>query len=1371
MATTMNEPIYPDEERRSVPLASTLSRGLVLNWEKVLIIVILLMAIFTRFYNLGERAMSHDESLHVYYAYELYDEGKFVHTPLMHGPIIFHASAFFYSLFGDNDFTARIYTALLGVFMVMSPLLFRRWLGRWGALLACIMILASPLLMYYNRYIREDTPAIMSSILMVWSILMYLKGPDNQKRRAHWLYILSAATIYNLASKETAFFYVGVFGLFLLVYWFARLAQYFFNKPGRVWFNFLALAVALAGVASLGMYIILDITPLERVREIAAQTGWFADLEPRSFVLWTLLVAFAMGLLIVGTMLYAFRNRFSRLPFRELILLAVMVAVVLVGLIVMEEISHVQKDADTVEINQPVPGEEGEEGVVVPTSAFTRGPIIMIWVLMFIVIVGMWYSRRANWWRHLDQFPELDVMIVLGALILPWLTAILLLATHGSAEDFSSIGASIPQAILNIIPVSGTLQGGQFVVGFLIWLPMMVIAMVTGLTWNWQRFLICWLIFHAIFAFFYTTIFTNIQGLATGMIYSLQYWLEQQGERRGNQPQYYYLLIIMPLYEYLPIIGSVLAAFTGMTIFWRRRNVLDQAIETNHQAILEAVASEKNADDDNAGLLVEGAKRKTGDMTAEEAQRIIPEMRTAREPSFLLFVSWWAIFIIVALTLSGEKMPWLATHMTTPMIFLTAWYFGNIFERVEWRKVTDRGWLYLLLVPFLLILVFQLIAQPLGGRVPFAGTSIEEIKATNTWLAAAFFTAVVVFALYRLGQYTGWRHLRHMFAVSIFAVLVLITFRAAWMASFVNYDLAIEYLVYAHATPGTKIVAEKLEELSLRTTNGMNLKFAYDDKMSWPGVWYFRHYDKNVYMGKNPTLQQMEGSAVVLVGEANRSVVEPLLEDRYQRFEYSRMWWPMMDYFNLTAQRIVDTFYIGTKESQTDSTQPVVDKAAAVRRGLFDIWWNRDYTAYGKALNKDFSLPNWPVQEKMYMYVRKDIAAQVWQYGTGDGSVTSGVEVEPVSACVANWLEPSANMVFNTAGSGLRTPIGMSVAPDGTLYVADAADANSWIVKFNTTTGEFIGAMGTRGAATAEGAFFERPHSVAVAQDGTIYVVDTWNYKIRAFNADGDPVTSWGQSLLVGFDAPAQPLDGFWGPRDIAIDAEGNVYVADTGNKRIRVYTASGQYIRDIGSGGSALGELDEPSGIAISADGRLYIADTWNRRISVFSTDGSFLATYPVRAWYDVQGSRPYIAVDPNRPVVYVTDPEGGRVLVLSQNGDCLGAFGRPNRENPTNSQFHTIGGITVDQDGNIYVSDTGNSRILRFDPFPLADEQLLTSADVEIQPESTAEVVQPESTAEVGVETTAEVVTTDEVETVTEEIEPATTADVTMLTAEVQP
>lgn len=1301
---------------RTDPLKAVLGRQIFLRWETLVFVVILAAAIFTRLYALGDRAMSHDESLHVYYSYNLYMRGDFDHTPLMHGPILFHTTAFFYALFGDNDFTGRLYAALLGVGMVMMPLLFRRWLGRWGTILASVMLLISPLLLYYNRYIRHDTPSIMSAILMVWSAMMYTSGPESERRKPRYLYILSAAMLWNLGSKETAFIYIALFGVFLTLYWLFRLAQVYFGISGRQWFSGLMMAILFGGVFAIGMYSILDITPLGEVSAIPA-SELTSNLVSRSFILWTIGALIVVAAMIVGPLLWAFRGRFSRIPWSQLGVLMLTALLVTAVFIVIEERSHIT--ADQIGIAAPLDpnaAENGEENGASLSRVFLLAP----WLLMVGSLVLFYISRRKNaegrdWWDWLYQFPELDILWVMGTLILPWITAVFFVFARGTEDEFIAIGNSF-QFLSQFIPITDPKMVGQFVVAALCWLPLMITSIAAGVTWNWRRFLVCWLIFHGLFAFFFTTMFTNIQGLATGMIYSLQYWLEQQAERRGSQPQYYYTLIILPLYEFLPIIGSVAAALGGGFIFWNRRARIAQleaedAANNKQKYLLETGGAPLKtgdlaqdveipaADEDGEPALEyiepEIAVSTDFDTRSERIHRELSVLNTLSEVPFLLLVGFWAVLNIIMYTLAGEKMPWLGTHMTTPMIFLTAWYFGRIFDRVDFATVRRIGWMNLLIYPLLIAAVFQLITLQFTGRGPFQGVSQPQLENTYSWLASAVVALAVAWGIQYLRRSTGWQHSRQMFAVALFSVLALLTFRSAWMASFINYDMPNEFLVYAHATSGTKTVMNALEDLSKRTTDGMGIPFAYDHKLSWPGAWYFRHYTNATYMGDTPTLQAMEKSLVILVGDENRNVVEPLLEDRYQRFDFKRMWWPMQEYWHLNAARVIDFF-----ELEDDPNDATDMPSARMRHGVWDIFWLRDYTKYGEATRRSYSFNEWPVSENMYMYVRKDFALQVWPYGIGDGSVTNPIAETEVSACVANWQEIAASTVYDMSalGGSLNMPIGIDVNGNRVLV---AEDQGYRISEFGTTGG-YIGSVGQRGPGDMEGAFFERPHSVEVASDGSIVVVDTWNYRIRVFNSDWEQIAIWGQPLTVGIGAPEDPRDGFWGPRDVAIGPDDLVYIADTGNKRIRVYTLEGEWVRDLGSGGSGEGQLNEPTGIAIHSDGRVFIADTWNRRISVFGSDGSWLAHYQVRAWYDEFGNRPYMALDEARNLLYVTDPDGGRVLVYSIAGDCLGAFGRLNRENPGASEFSTIGGIDVDADGNVYVVDLNKGRLLKFPPFP---------------------------------------------------------------------
>jgi len=146
-------------------------------------------------------------------------------------------------------------------------------------------------------------------------------------------------------------------------------------------------------------------------------------------------------------------------------------------------------------------------------------------------------------------------------------------------------------------------------------------------------------------------------------------------------------------------------------------------------------------------------------------------------------------------------------------------------------------------------------------------------------------------------------------------------------------------------------------------------------------------------------------------------------------------------------------------------------------------------------------------------------------------------------------------------------------------------------------------------------------------------------------------------------------------------------------------------HLRDIGHGGSGPGELDEPSGLALHSDGRLFVADTWNRRIAVFDLQGNHLSDFRVRGWYNNTFNRPYLGLDESRDILYVSDPDGSRILVYNPSGECIGSFGQ-NGDASAEGQFQAIGGIAVDDEGYGYVSDSTAGKVLKFPPFTDAIE-----------------------------------------------------------------
>jgi hypothetical protein len=122
----------------------------------------------------------------------------------------------------------------------------------------------------------------------------------------------------------------------------------------------------------------------------------------------------------------------------------------------------------------------------------------------------------------------------------------------------------------------------------------------------------------------------------------------------------------------------------------------------------------------------------------------------------------------------------------------------------------------------------------------------------------------------------------------------------------------------------------------------------------------------------------------------------------------------------------------------------------------------------------------------------------------------------------------------------------------------------------------------------------------------------------------------------------------FFGPRDIMILRDGALAVTDTGNHRLQLFDANGNFIQQIGFLGAQMGQFYEPVSIALGPDGFVYVADAWNQRIQTFTNNLFPFLEWPVNGWRsETIYNKPYLAVDAaNR--IYVTDPEAYRVIIF---------------------------------------------------------------------------------------------------------------------------
>ncbi|MBN2048247.1 MAG: glycosyltransferase family 39 protein [Anaerolineaceae bacterium] len=1106
-----------------------------LSIETFFVILLLIVAIISRFYMVDARVMSHDEVNHVVPSYDLYQGLGYAHDPITHGPLQFHLLAASYFVLGDSDFSARVPAVLFSIATVAFVIFaFRRYLGRTGTILAGLFFTISPFLLFYGRYTRNEAFVGLFAVTMLYAVLRYLERGDRFS-----MILLTVSTSLHFTSKETAYMYVAEMLIFLGLLFLQRLIQADWKSPAarRRFFNLSVLAIALF-VIGFGL------------------TVWTASLA---------------------------------------------------------EVS-----------------EDGNSVIAAELTAMHVASYVFLAAFLVAAAFDIVLLVKDHGWKRIRAERSFDLMLQLGTLVLPLLVAFPIKLIGWNPLDYSQMGL---------------IRSGVMI------LFMFALSAALGYWWDRKRWGLNMIIFYAIFIVFYTTFFTNGRGFFTGLVGSLGYWLDQQSVERGSQPLYYYLLIQMPIYEYLGLIGTAVAVFLGL------RNKNENLPEDEPQDV-ETVE-------------VDSLREATATPDDEE---IYGSPQPA--PTFFLLLFWSAMNLI-AFSISGEKMPWLTFHIAIPFLLTAAWGVGQLIDRIEWKKlINQHSLLALLLFPVFLTSLFAFIGSLFGSNPPFQGKELEQLQATNTFLMSLLVSCLSGLFIFRKLKQFSLNQILRLAVLSFMLILTLLTARTAYMANYINYDYANEFLVYAHASPAPKEILRQIEEISYRTTGGNDIVVSYDNDGLYPYWWYFRDYPNANWYTDQPT-RELTNSTAILASTDNYGKVDSIVKDNYVKFEYIRLWWPMQDYFNLSLTRVIEA--IGNP---------------AMRSALWQIWLNRDYTEYAAVKNNgNLTLETWSPSDRFRLYLRKDIVSQIWEYGTNPNLAV----VEETDPYLENALDLLPDQIIGSQGSDpgqLLSPRGMAIAPDGSIYVADSR--NHRIQRF-APTGELIASWGTFADAvsgSAPGGTFNEPWDVAVDQYGNVFVADTWNHRVQKFTADGNFITMW------GVFGTAESDYALWGPRSIVVDDQGYVYVTDTGNKRIVVYTNDGEAHASFGSVGFEEGQFDEPVGLALSPEGVLYVADTWNMRVQGFAVSADRAVFTPIHNW-DFYGwfsqsleNKPYLAVAPNGNV-FVTDPEGYRVVEFDASGAFIRSWGD---YSAGLDGFGLSSAITVAPDGGVWVSDAGNHRLLRF-------------------------------------------------------------------------
>ncbi|MBI5947704.1 MAG: TIGR03663 family protein [Chloroflexi bacterium] len=429
---------------RPGPLDRLLAVRIPLTWEMAIYIALFAAAIALRFWDLGSRALHHDESIHAQWSWKL-AQGDYTHSPVFHGPLYYHLQGLAFTLFGATDYTARLTAALFGTGIVALPLLLRRRLGPAGTMAAVALLVFSPTLVYFSRFFREDIYMAFFVLAMGVAIWRYV---DSGRER--WLLGFALCFTGAMLTKEGTFLVAAILLVYLDLY----------------------LAADLAG-------------------QTLADRG--LDSSRRRFVLAGAYAPYAWAVAAFWPFLGGIRKSFG--------------------------------------------------------------------------------------WR--DELPRQgDLLIILGTLVLPLLTPLLriyVLEPLGFIDKDIKFGDGKLTSRLNWDQHlrSGITSADQRALGGLFAITISAAAFV-GLQWRPKLWAILFVGCGAIYLTLMTSFWTNMNGLVSGPWGSLDYWATQQDETRGDQPWYYYYILV-GAYEFLPVALALAGtwwavvrgdAFSRFLAFW-----------------------------------------------------------------------------------------------------------------------------------------------------------------------------------------------------------------------------------------------------------------------------------------------------------------------------------------------------------------------------------------------------------------------------------------------------------------------------------------------------------------------------------------------------------------------------------------------------------------------------------------------------------------------------------------------------------------------------------------------------------------------------------------------------------------------------------
>lgn len=536
----------------------------------------------------------------------------------------------------------------------------------------------------------------------------------------------------------------------------------------------------------------------------------------------------------------------------------------------------------------------------------------------------------------------------------------------------------------------------------------------------------------ALFLIAYVVLFSNFmanpQGIVDGVTKGLTYWFSQQDVSRGDQPWYYYILLLGPIYEPLAIFTSI-----GFLIAMLVKTLRGDA-GVPADLPIEALTEETVRTRDKRGAIRELSPYASG----TDAYGLGLPSAAVMSGLTTAFLGFWGIGALIAYSYAGEKMPWLTMQFALPFGILAGAAVGRLLGRTSWANIFRNNGAFICLLVVALLFALQMFFANLGGA---GGTDIQQQQSLLKAIVVGAFVVLMIGALVWLAQRLGRGAAIKTIVLTLIAVLFAYEVRSATLASFRNGDVPVELLVYVQSTPEIPIIAQTIDRLGRDltafsgrsvsdVTGGNSMDIALDSDAQWPFNWYWRDQQKRDLFGVDSIGAIPPSAPVILAGTDvfNNSAFQSVVTGKYTMQKYKLNWWfPEDDYKNpgFVSPTFIDLLNPANWGNTyfSDLFNPA-NWSAASRAGKYLL-----YRDPGAALGA----------RDLYVYIRNDLVARV---GTAAGSTTDTGATSNVTYGMFDLAPAGAN------NGQFSLPRGIAVAPDGSYYVVDTG--NLRVEKFDS---------------------------------------------------------------------------------------------------------------------------------------------------------------------------------------------------------------------------------------------------------------------------------------------------------------------------------